>query len=97
MTEGTRHRSSGKKRNKGSDEEGSGKPGRESDGDRVNGSGREEEGGSVVRGRPTGVEKFNCAYFRSDVSQILRHRSSLSLSLSLFIYIYTDIYYSLLL
>lgn len=31
--------------------------------------------------RETGVEKFNCAYFRSDVSQILRHRT-LSLSFS---------------
>ena len=96
MTEGTRHRSSGKKRNKGSDEEGSGKPGRESNGDRVNGSGRDEEGGSVAGGRPTGVEKFNCAYFRSDVSQILRHRSPLSLSLYI-LYIYIYIYYSLLL
>jgi len=32
-----------------------------------NGSGTEEE-----RGEAIGVEKFNCAYFRSDVSQILR-------------------------
>lgn len=81
MTEGTRHRSSGKKRNKRRDGEESDKPGRESDGDRVNGSGREGEGiGS--RGKADGVEKFNCAYFRSDVSQILRHRRPLSAFLS---------------
>ena len=81
MTEGTRHRSSGKKRNKRRDGEESDKPGRESDGDRVNGSGREEKGiGS--RGKADGVEKFNCAYFRSDVSQILRHRRPLSAFLS---------------
>lgn len=30
-------------------------------------------------GGETGVEKFNCAYFRSDVSQILRHRAPFSL------------------
>lgn len=43
----------------------------------------ESQGPGEGRGRrETGVEKFNCAYFRSDVSQILRHRT---LSLSLFL------------
>lgn len=53
-TEETGHRLSAKKRNKGCDEDGSDKPGRGSDGDRVNGSGR--EGGSVAGRRPTGLK-----------------------------------------
>lgn len=37
------------------------------------------KGGIGRRGKADGVEKFNCAYFRSDVSQILCHHTSVPL------------------